>query len=193
MKTIYQELWKIAKPYYLKGRPFDIEHIKILSKDALVVCKKEKIDDSLLLPLIILHDIGYGVTKPAYFQKELKKAHMIAGAKLCKEILKKINYPKEKIDKIAYWISVHDNWIFGDDKIYHKDLILAVFNDLDFTWMATSKGFGALSETIYNGDRQKMLKHIENDSKMARRPFATKTTKELYSKYIKERKTELLK
>ena len=155
----------MAKPYYAKGRPFDIKHVEILLKDALTVCEKEKIDKSLLLPLVILHDIGYGLTQPVYLEKDLKKEHMIVGAKLAEEILEKVNYPREKIDKIVYWISVHDNWIFGDNKVYDKNPILAVFFDLEFIWMTTPKGFPLLAKALYNGDKQKMLKHIKKDSK----------------------------
>ena len=30
MKKIYQNLWTLAEPYYRKGRPIDITHVKIL-------------------------------------------------------------------------------------------------------------------------------------------------------------------
>ena len=63
----------MAKPYYRKGRPFDIDHSRILLKNAVEVCKKEKSDESPLLPLIILHDSGYGITSPAYFKEVYKK------------------------------------------------------------------------------------------------------------------------
>jgi putative nucleotidyltransferase with HDIG domain len=126
MKKIYQRLWALAKPYYKKGRPFDMLHIQILLKNAETVCHKEKIDASLLIPLVILHDIGYGTTQPVFFEKNLKKQHMIAGAKLANTILRKINYPKDKIKKIVHWISIHDNWIFGQTTIYKRDKVLAI-------------------------------------------------------------------
>lgn len=178
----------MAKPYYQKGRPFDIDHITILLADARKVCKKEKIDDSLLLPLVILHDIGYGITGPVYFEKKNKKKHMVAGAKLAKAILREAGYPRDKIKKIVYWISIHDNWIYGDTNIYRKNPILAVFNDLEFIWMATPKGLRLMAKTIFGGNTKKMLKYIVNEEKHSARLFSTKTTEALYQKYIHDAK-----
>ena len=59
MKNRYKELWKLAKPYYEKGRPMDIDHVKWMMQDAMLICEKEGIDETLLLPLVILHDTGY--------------------------------------------------------------------------------------------------------------------------------------
>ncbi|MFA6553058.1 MAG: hypothetical protein WCT27_01375 [Patescibacteria group bacterium] len=185
MKKIYKKIWEMAEPYYKKGRPFDLLHVKILIRDALIVCKKEKIDDALLMPLVILHDIGYGITRPVYFQKSLKKLHMVAGAKLAGKILKAVHYPPEKTEKIIYWISVHDNWIFGENKVYKNDLILSAFTDLDFTWMATPQGFPLLAKMFFKGDKKKMLYLIQHDEKLTKRPFSTPTTKRLYTKYVR--------
>ena len=191
MKKIYQQIWKLAKPYYKKGRPMDIDHIEWMMKDALFVCEKENIDDSLLLPLVILHDVGYAeVPKDNPYNLDLRKAHMKAGKKIAKEILEKVNYPKEKIKKICYYVSVHDNWALGDYEIYQKDIILGIFTDLDFTWMVTNKGFPALMK-ILNKNKKEMVKYIENSEKLTDRPFSTKTTKELYQKYLNQRKKAL--
>ena len=56
MKEIYQKIWKLAKPYYEKGRPMDVDHIEWMMKDALIVCEKEKLNDEILLPLVIFLD-----------------------------------------------------------------------------------------------------------------------------------------
>jgi hypothetical protein len=37
MKQIYREIWELAKPYYEKGRPMDIDHIRWMMKDAFLV------------------------------------------------------------------------------------------------------------------------------------------------------------
>jgi len=57
--------------------------------------------------------------------------------------------------------------------------------------MTIPKGFPLISDVLYNGNKQKMLKHIKNDFKHSKIPFATKTTKKLYQKYIKAREQEL--
>ena len=191
MKPIYQQIWKLAKPYYKKGRPMDIDHIEWMMKDALLVCKKENLDDTLLLPLVILHDVGYAeVPKDNPYNLDLRKAHMKAGKKIAKEILEKVNYPKDKIKTISYYVSVHDNWALGNNKIYQKDVILGTFTDLDFIWMTTKKGFPAISK-ILKKNKKEMVKYIENNEKLVERPFATKTVKELFQKYLQQRKKAL--
>ena len=191
MKQIYQQIWKLAKPYYKKGRPMDIDHIEWMMKDALLVCEKEKLDDTLLLPLVILHDVGYAeVPKDNPYNLDLRKAHMKAGKKIAKEILEKVNYPKDKIKTISYYVSVHDNWALGNNKIYQKDVILGTFTDLDFIWMTTKKGFPAISK-ILKKNKKEMVQYIENNEKLVERPFATKTVKELFQKYLQQRKKAL--
>ncbi len=191
MKQIYLELWKAAKPYYEKGRSMDIDHIEWMMNDATFVCKKENLDDTLLLPLAILHDVGYAeLPKDNPFKLNLRKAHMKAGAIIAKRILEKITYPKEKIDKITNYVSIHDNWAFGENDIYKKDVILGAFNDLDYLWMATPKGFQALMK-ILNKNPKEMIMYLENDDKPKLRPFSTKTTKNLYLNYLNDRKKEV--
>jgi hypothetical protein len=191
MKDVYKKIWRLAKPHYEKGRPMDIEHIRWIMKDALIVCEKENIDDSLLLPLVILHDVGYSrVAKENYFKMDVrKKAHMKEGAKIAKEILEKINYPKDKIKKICYYISVHDNWALEDHKIFKKDPILGIFNDLDFMWSVTLIGFKLVQKSLGKTPKE-MLKWYKENNKHQLRPFCTKTTKDLNEKYIREREEE---
>ena len=119
MKKIYSKIWELAKPFYKKGRPMDIDHIEWMMKESILVCKKENIDDSLLLSLVILHDTGYfKAPKENPFKLNLRKIHMKAGAEIAREILQKVKYPDDKIEKIVYFVSVHDNWAFGDDDLY---------------------------------------------------------------------------
>jgi len=85
------------------------------------------------MPLVILHDVGYAkVPKDNPFKLDLRKAHMKAGAKIARKILTELNYPKNKVDKIVNYISIHDNWAFGQNDIYTKDKILGTFSDLDY-------------------------------------------------------------
>jgi len=190
MKEVYSKIWQLAKPYYEKGRPMDLDHIEWMMKDAILVCEQENIDDSLLLPLVILHDVGYAeVPKDNPLKLNLREAHMNSGAIITKRILDKVAYPKDKAEKIIYYISVHDNWAFGENDIYKKDVILRVFNDLDYMWMATPKGFPALMKILKKNHMQ-MIEYLENDDKPKLRPFSTATTKNLYVKYLDDRKKE---
>jgi hypothetical protein len=191
MKEIYNEIWRLAKPYYEKGRPMDIDHIEWMIRDSSFVCKKEGIDDSLLLPLVILHDVGYAeVSKDNPFKLDLRKAHMKAGASITKRILEELNYSAEKREKIEYYVSVHDNWALGENDLYNNDKVLGTFNDLDYMWMVTPKGFPALMKILGKNEGE-MLRYLEENDKPMLRPFSTETTKNLYEGYMGERRGEV--
>lgn len=191
MDKIYSQIWKLAKPYYKIGRSMDIDHIEWMMKDALLVCEKERLDDSLLLPLVILHDVGYSkAPKKNPWGLDMRKIHMREGEIITRKILTELNYPPDKIEKICYYVSVHDNWAYGDIEPFNKEKILGVFTDLDFTWMATPKGFPAVME-ILNKDEKEMIEYLEDRETPAKGlPFSTKTTKELFEKYMDDRKKE---
>ncbi len=192
MKEIYKKIWQLAQPYYRKGRPMDIDHVEWMMKDALLVCEKEGCDDSLLLPLVILHDVGYANLPSQHpFSISSKQEHMKKGAEIAEDILEKVDYPKNKITQITSLIFVHDNWLLGDDTVFKENTILAVFNDLDYMWLATPKGFSLFMKILHKKP-QEMLQFLSTNEKLTRRPFATKTTKELYEQYIVDRKKEFL-
>ena len=192
MKEIYRKMWELAKPYYEKGRPTDMDHIEWMNEHAQAVCDKEDLDESLLIPLVLLHDTGYSeIPKDNPFNLDLRKAHMKAGAKITREILEKLNYPKEKTEKIVYYVSVHDNWAFGETELYKKDKILGVFTDLDFTWMIAPIGFQAMRKHLEKSHKE-MIKHIEsNEHHVKKKSFSSNTTKEIYEKHLEDRKKEL--
>ncbi len=191
MKEVYKKIWQLAQPYYFKGREMDIDHIKWMMQDALLVCEKDGIDDSLLLPLVILHDVGYANLDSAHpFSVSSKKEHMKKGTKIAQSILEKVNYPKDKSQQIAYYVSVHDNWLLGDDSVFKENIILAIFNDLDYIWMATPKGFSFFLKLLQKTPKELIL-FLDTNEKLIRRPFSTKTTKILYEQYLDDRKKDL--
>jgi hypothetical protein len=191
MKEIYRKIWKLAKPYYRKGRACDINHVEWMMKEAFKLCQKENIDGTLLLPLVILHDIGYAeAPKDNPFKRYIRIAHMSAGKRFARKILKQVGYAEDKIIKIAHYVSVHDNWALGDNEIFRKDIILGVFNDLDFAWIATRRGFHALQIILGKGPDD-TLEWIENNDKPRRRPFALRATKKLFEDNLKAREEEI--
>ena len=50
INLIYLRIWKLAKPYYLKGRAYDVKHIEWMMAEANNLAKAESLDKKLLLP-----------------------------------------------------------------------------------------------------------------------------------------------
>lgn len=185
MDEIYLKMWKLAGPYYEKGRFYDVAHIEWMMEEADKIADLEKLNKRLLLPIVILHDIGYSTTKqknPNIKEKEVKITHMKEGAKIAKTILEEIDYDKELTEKIVYYISVHDNWILGDDSPFKECKEMAVFNDLEFTWVAVIPGvFKAMAESMKMTPKE-FYEFLSKDEKLDRRPFCCDYTKKMYLK-----------
>lgn len=79
MEDIYLKLWDLAKPYYLNGRSYDIAHVEWMMREAEIISDIESLDRRLLLPIVILHDVGYSIINdknPNIKGKETKRVHM---------------------------------------------------------------------------------------------------------------------
>ena len=194
MEEISSKLWKSAKPFYEKGRIYDIEQVKWMIKEAERIAPLVEVDQKILLPLIILHDIGYCFVEnknPNIKDPSSKKLHMQKGAIIAQQLLEKANYDPELIAEIVYYVSVHDNWALGEDSVYQIK-IMALFNDLDFLFsMATEESFRLHGESI-GKTPQEMYHFWMNDEKLTRRPFCCQETKELFENLMAERKKSLL-
>jgi hypothetical protein len=173
----------------------DIDHVEWMMKEALLVCEKENLDDSLLVPLVILHDVGYSainnVKNVDYYQGDIRKAHMKAGKIITTDILKQLEYPNTKTGQIAKYVSVHDNWSFGEIDLYMNDKILGNFKDLDYIWMFTPKGF-SLVQKILGKTNKEMIEYLKTEPSPigGKKPFSSQTTKRLHDKYLRDRKVD---
>lgn len=174
----------------------DIDHIEWMMKDALLVCEKEKLDDSLLMPLVILHDVGYSKVKKIktanYYSKDIRRTHMEAGKEIAIKVLRKLKYPEDKTEKIAYYVSVHDNWAYGEVDLFVNDQILGTFKDLDYIWIFTPQGFRA-HKMILNKTNRELLEHLRKEPSPigGKKPFSNPTTKKLHDDYLKDREKEV--
>lgn len=194
MREKYQKLWELAKPYYEKGRVYDIPHIEWMMGEVDRIAKIEALDEDLLMPIAILHDVGYSVAghaNPNIKCKDSKKAHMEEGAKIAEKLLREINYDPGLTEKIVRYISMHDNWIFDDDAPFKECREMGVFNDLDFLWAQSSL-------EIFERQAESMGKKVEdmhdfwmNDEKLVRRPFSCDATRKLFEEFMSARKKEI--
>jgi hypothetical protein len=183
MDKRYLRIWELAKPYYQKGRSYDIPHIEWMIKEADKIADLELLNKDLLLPIIILHDVGYSIIEESnqnIKSKESKKIHMKESAKIAKQILSKIDYPRHLIKKITYYISVHDNWLFGDDKPYQECKEMAVFNDLDFLWVTTSFNTFKITAESMGMNPREFYEFWSKDEKLDKRPFCCDYTRKMW-------------
>lgn len=204
IKPIYEQIWELARPYYEKGRPMDIDHIEWFMGVATEIAEKEGLDDTILLPLAILHDVGYSKVKDVatanYYDGDIRALHMAEGAKIAAEILKEVGYDQEKSKKIVHYVSIHDNWGLkeksGGDKavyldIYLNDPILGTFKDLDYIWIYTEKGCKGI-QPVLKLDDSGMLAHLQSEKSpmYGEKPFSNPSTQKLHDDLLKEREAE---
>ncbi len=190
MKEIYKQILEKALPLYEKGREGDVEHIKWLYKIVPKFADKYEIDFDILIPVVILHDIGYSkVSKGSNpMNLDTRKLHMEEGAKIASEILEGLKYPKNKIAEIKRLVSKHDNWAFGDN--YADEPVLRLFNNFDMLWVLTKEGFIFYQEILGKSSidtYHQIEKDVEVEHKEGRKWFNQKI-EEFYKQLMKEHK-----
>lgn len=87
----------------------DFAHIMRVYKNAQMICKKERVNEKLVLSAVLLHDI---VSYPKFDKRS--KLSSIQSAKKSKNILKKFNFSSEEIQIISDAIRDHS---FSQNKI----------------------------------------------------------------------------
>jgi HD superfamily phosphodiesterase len=116
IKPIYQEVFEKAKPF-LRTRK-NLIHTKIALRYALKLLKSEKGDEGVVLPAIILHDVGWSAIPenlhltafgPNPSNPKLTRVHELEGAKIAKTILGKLHYPPANVKEICQIIQGHDS------------------------------------------------------------------------------------
>ncbi len=142
MKPIFEEIWRLAKPY-LDTRKNDV-HTKISIRFANQLIKAEGGDESIVIPAVILHDVGWKIVPPELQLKafgpkatspDLNRTHEIEGVKIARDILTSLAYDEEKIALIAHIIDGHDS---RKESISLDDRVV---KDADKLWRYTKEGF----------------------------------------------------
>lgn len=111
----YKKLWDKCLPIFQSGRPGDDTHAVEVA-EFVINCGNKDIDLDVLIPVAIMHDIGHAGILPEHIKyisggqrlANAKLTHMLVGAKMAKDILKSVNYDKNKIEEIVDMISMHD-------------------------------------------------------------------------------------
>lgn len=141
LKGIYEKIFEQARPF-LQTRN-NLLHTQIALRFAKKLLKTEGGDEGVVIPAILLHDVGWKVIPeplqlkafgPHLSDRRLTKVHEREGVKIAKAILKGVNYPPEKIREICRIIRGHDS---GRRTLSLNDSIV---KDADKLWRYSPKG-----------------------------------------------------
>lgn len=148
MTTEYTKIWRRAIPLLQRCRPGDLVHttVAIRHLQEILPSGGQGIDERIVVPTVILHDIGWSkcpeelVTK--FFDKvkdadrgKLREQHMRAGSGLARTIMGEMGWDPTRIKAIAAIIAKHDN---AKEMISPMEKI--VF-DADVSWQYSSEGY----------------------------------------------------
>jgi HD superfamily phosphodiesterase len=166
MSAVFERIYKLATQY-LDTRENDV-HTAISLRFAFELLEKEGGEEDIVIPAIILHDVGWKRVPPELQLRafgpratspELNRIHETAGVEIAKRILQKVNYDRDKMRETLEIIHGHDSRkkaISLNDK---------VVKDADKLWRYSKEGFytdverfketyaGALERVRFNVDR----------------------------------------
>jgi HD superfamily phosphodiesterase len=135
IEGIYLRIFESALPF-LDTRDNE-KHTRVAYSFALKLLEAEGGKAEVVLPAILLHDLGWKSIPPDLHVKafgpgrrdmDLNRIHEVEGAKIAGRILEEIDYPPELIDEIAEIILGHDS---GLEALSLND---AVVKDADKLW-----------------------------------------------------------
>lgn len=192
---VFKKIFRMATPLLKKGRWYDLGHTKYSVKFMEEILSEENKlkKENILIPTIILHDIGWseiGKEKNTQWSKlDLRIKHMEIGAKLAEQILKKIGYPTKLTIKIKKLVKTHDNFYLGIEPKTDEEKIM---RDADGCFSFTSLSFW----------KDYDVKIVKNKLKTSPKEFLkkltvqygkmyTKTGQKIVEKLIKERLEEI--
>jgi len=118
MKDVFNRIWELALPY--QDKRDDPGHAEVALRYATELVALEKGNEDVVIPAIILHDVGYSQLSKARRltvfnmgardedRRTVVFEHQIESIKLAAKILRKVNYPEELTDEILEIVSQHD-------------------------------------------------------------------------------------
>jgi HD superfamily phosphodiesterase len=142
LRRPYSTLWLLASPY-LDTRRNDI-HTRLSTSFALVLLQREEGDEEIVIPAILLHDVGWKRVPEALQLKafgpgatlpEVNRIHEIEGRRMAGDLLRSVRYPEPKTEEILSIIEGHDS---RKEAISLNDRIV---KDADKLWRFTEEGF----------------------------------------------------
>ncbi|MBU2104690.1 MAG: HD domain-containing protein [Nanoarchaeota archaeon] len=102
-EKFYEELRNKIKPYFDETGSHSFDHTERVYNLAVHIANSEKVDIDVVKVAVLLHDIA----RKKQDECGGKICHAEEGSKIAKEILKKINFPVEKINPVCDAIVSH--------------------------------------------------------------------------------------
>jgi uncharacterized protein len=104
-----EKILKLVKERYEEG---DFKyHISAVVKNAMLLADKLKADKKVVEMAAYLHDIGRAHRRKQFIEEKKqffkKNEHHLTGSEETKEILKKLNYDNEFVEKVAHCVLTH--------------------------------------------------------------------------------------
>lgn len=141
-KTIYDEIYKKAEPYW-NTRQNDI-HVPIAYDFARqLLSYYPEADADIVLPAVLLHDVGWKMVPeekqlnafgPKAKDKEANRLHEVEGVRIATEILASVKYDADKTQQILTIIEGHDS---RREALSLNDKLV---KDADKLWRFTAAG-----------------------------------------------------
>lgn len=185
MKKQYAAIWNQTKPYLRQAIRKDfVVHVQAAIKGMELLIQKEKADEHILLPAVILHDIGWArvphkLQKGNNKQDQLKalKQHIKYAPALARKILKKNKYAPKDIKRIIDIIIAHK---FQNPVGKEKRLLIDADNMADAfkkPFWSEVKAYHQTPRGLYNVRKKNV--------------FYTKSAKQIFRRELNKRLKEI--
>jgi hypothetical protein len=141
--NVYDQIYGLAEPYWqTRSNEIHVPESYRLAKELLAA--EPEADAAIVLPAILLHDIGYaavpaedhlrGLAGSPGWEAEITRRHEVEGARMAGEILELVDYDPERIRVICDIVGGHDT---RDESVSLED---AIVKDADKLWRFTESG-----------------------------------------------------
>jgi HD superfamily phosphodiesterase len=169
VKEVFNRIWDLAFPY--QDKRDDTGHAEVTLKYARELVRLENGDEDVIIPAIILHDIGYSQLEKerrmlifdkdarAEDRRSVQLEHQKESVKLGKNILREVNYPEELTKEILEIVSQHDT----REGFISKNEGLT--RDADKLWKTSKEGRAAAEARGKPVDEARFKKAEENINK----------------------------
>jgi len=141
MEAIYKKIYQRAKPF-LNTRSNE-PHVRGSYQYGLRLLKSEGGDPGIVIPSILLHDIGWKMIPEEDHlkmfgplgDKNLQRVHERKGARMAARILREVGYPEKEVKVIVSIIKRHDT------SSRPRSLNEKIVKDSDRLWRFSREGF----------------------------------------------------